>query len=134
MMATPIPESHKDLLEGPIYVELATHMKDGSIQVNPVWCNYDGEYILINSALGRVKDQNMRRNPKVTILASDPNNPYRWLEVRGEVVEITQDGADNHIDDLAELYLGQRPYPFRAEGEVRVIYKIEPQRVQPFTM
>ena len=131
-MKTAIPPSHRDLLDGPIYVQLATHMKDGSIQVNPVWCSYDGEHILINSALGRVKDRNMRRNPKVTVFAGDPSNPYRWLEVRGEVVDITQEGADAHIDDLAELYLGQRPYPFRVEGEVRVIYKIAAQRVLPF--
>ncbi|MCB1661376.1 MAG: PPOX class F420-dependent oxidoreductase [Pseudomonadales bacterium] len=133
-MSIPIPKSHLDLLEGPIYVQLATHMKDGSIQVNPVWCSYDGEHILINSALGRIKDKNMQANPKVTVFAGDPSNPYRWLEVRGVVVEITQDGADAHIDDLAELYLGQRPYPFREDGEVRMIYKIQPQRVQPFAM
>jgi PPOX class probable F420-dependent enzyme len=107
-------------------------MKDGSIQVNPVWCSYDGTHILINSAIGRVKDKNLRANPAITILAMDPANAYRWLEVRGIVDEITEEGADEHIDDLGELYLNQRPYPFREEGEVRVIYKIKPLKVQAF--
>jgi PPOX class probable F420-dependent enzyme len=131
-MSVSIPDTHKDLLDGSIYVQMATYMKDGSIQVNPVWCSYDGEHILINSALGRVKDKNLRENPTITILAMDPENPYRWLEVRGTVAEITEEGADEHIDELAELYLNQRPYPFRQEGEVRVIYKIKALKVQAF--
>jgi PPOX class probable F420-dependent enzyme len=132
-MSTAIPDSFRDLLDGPIYVQLATMMKDRSIQVNPVWCSYDGDHVLINSARGRVKDKNMRRDPNVTVLAMDPENPYRWLEVRGTVDKITEDGADAHIDDLAELYLNQRPYPFREDGEIRVIYKIKPVRVQAFS-
>lgn len=131
-MTASIPDSHRDLLDGPVYVQMATYMKDGSIQVNPVWCSFDDEHILINSALGRVKDKNLRANPTVTILAMDPENSYRWLEVRGTVVEISENGADQHIDDLAELYLNQRPYPFRQEGEVRIIYKIKPLKVQAF--
>lgn len=131
-MPATIPESHKDLLDGPIYVQMATYMNDGSIQVNPVWCSFDGSHILINSALGRVKDKNLRANPTITILAMDPENPYRWLEVRGTVDEFVEKGADEHIDDLGELYLNQRPYPFRQEGEVRVIYKIRPLKVQAF--
>ena len=131
-MSTEIPESHRDLLDGPVYVQLASHMSDGSIQVNPVWCSFDGSHVLVNSAVGRVKDKNLRRNPQVTVLAMDPANTYRWLEVRGEVEEFIEEGADEHIDDLAELYLNQRPYPFRQEGEVRVIYRIKPARVQAF--
>jgi PPOX class probable F420-dependent enzyme len=131
-MTASIPESHRDLLDGPVYVQMATYMKDGSIQVNPVWCSFDDEHILINTALGRVKDKNLRANPTVTILAMDPENSYRWLEVRGTVDEITEDGADEHIDDLGELYLNQRPYPFRQKGEVRIIYKIKPLKVQAF--
>ena len=131
-MTATIPESHRDLLDAPVYVQMATYMKDGSIQVNPVWCSYDGSRILINSALGRVKDINIRANPTITIVAMDPANPYRWLEVRGTVDEITEEGADAHIDDLAELYLNKRPYPFRRQGEVRVIYKIKPLKVQAF--
>jgi PPOX class probable F420-dependent enzyme len=131
-MSAIIPESHRDLLDGPVYVQIATYMKDGSIQVNPVWCSFDGSHILINSAQGRVKDKNMRANPTITVFAGDPANPYRWLEVRGTVDEISEEGADEHIDDLAELYLNQRPYPFRQEGEIRVIYKIKPLKVQAF--
>ncbi len=131
-MTAVIPDSHRYLLDGPVYVQLASYMKDGSIQLNPVWCSYDGTHILINSAVGRVKDRNLRANPTVTVLAMDPGNPYRWLEVRGTVDEITEVGADEHIDDLAELYLKQRPYPFRQADEVRVIYKIKPLKVQAF--
>ena len=131
-MSDQIPASHRDLLDTAVYVQMATHMQDGSIQVNPVWCNYDGRHILVNSAVGRVKDRNLRRNPRLTLLAVDPHNPYRWLEVRGVVEEFTEQGADAHIDDLAELYLGKRPYPFRQEGEVRVIYRIKALKVQAF--
>jgi PPOX class probable F420-dependent enzyme len=127
-----VPASHFDLLNDAVYVQLATYMKSGAIQVNPVWCSFDGTHVLVNSAKGRVKDKNMRANPNVTVFAMDPKNPYRWLEVRGLVDDISEEGADDHIDDLAELYVNQRPYPFRQEGEVRVIYKILPQRVQAF--
>ena len=132
-MSEKVPESHQDLLTSNVYVQLATHMNNDVIQVNPVWCSFDGEKVWVNSALGRVKDKNMRANPNVTVIAMDPQNPYRWLEVRGLVDEITQNGADEHIDDMAEVYLNQRPYPFRQEGEVRVIYKITPQRVIAFS-
>ena len=132
-MNSEIPETHKDLLTGPIYVQLASHMSNESIQVHPVWCGYDGIHVLINSAKGRVKDKNMRANPNVTVFAGDPENPFRWLEIRGTVVDITEDGADEHIDNLSELYLQKRPYPFREDGEVRVIYRIKPERVIAFS-
>ena len=132
-MTTEIPESHEDLLTGPVYVQLATHMNNGSIQVHPVWCGYDGNHVLVNSAQGRVKDRNMRANPNVTVLAIDPENPFRWLEVRGKVVDISEQGADEHIDQLSELYIQQSPYPWRAAGEVRVLYRIEPERVIAFS-
>lgn len=131
-MSETVPDSHVDLLNRPVYVQLATYLQSGAIQVNPVWCSYDGTRVWVNSAKGRVKDLNMRANPNVTVFAMDPENPYRWLEIRGLVNEITEEGADDHIDDLAELYVNQRPYPFRQEGEVRVIYKISPERIQAF--
>ena len=133
-MSETIPDSHLDLLQGPVYVQLASYMKSGAIQVNPVWCSYDGTHVCVNSAKGRTKDRNMRANPNVTVFAMDPDNPYRWLEVRGLVDEITEEGADEHIDDLSELYMNKRPYAFRQEGEVRVTYKIMPQRVQAVKM
>jgi len=127
-MATTIPEPFKDLFTKRAFAHLATLMPDGTPQVTPVWCDVDGPYIRINSAKGRVKDKNMRRSKKVALSIQDPDNPYRYLEVRGEVVEITEAGADAHIDALAKKYLDKDKYPFRQPGEVRVIYKIRPEK------
>ena len=121
-----IPEKYLDLFHKKVFAQVATLMPDGSPQVSPVWVDYDGEHILINSAKGRVKDKNMRRDPRVGLDLMDPENPYRHLSVRGRVVEITEKGADAHIDKLAKKYLGQDKYPYRSQGEIRVIYKIEP--------
>jgi len=128
-MAATISEEFKDLFTKKAFAHLATLMPDGSPQVTPVWCDYDGTYILVNSAKGRVKDKNMRRNRKVGITIVDPENPYRHLAMRGEVAEITEQGADSHIDKLAKKYMGKDKYPLRQPGEVRVIYKIRPDRV-----
>ncbi|MCB9727108.1 MAG: PPOX class F420-dependent oxidoreductase [Deltaproteobacteria bacterium] len=128
-MSATIPVELLDLLTGPLVVSLATLMPDGQPQVNPVWCSVDGGDILVNSAKGRQKDLNMRERPRVTVLAIDTQSPFRWLEVRGDVVSIDEEGADAHIDDLAEVYLGKRPYPFRKDGEVRLIYRIRPRHV-----
>ena len=124
-----IPDQYRDLLDGPIVISLATLMRDGSPQVQPVWCNYDGTHILVNTAKGRQKYFNMLQRPAVTVLAIDPKDVMRWIEVRGKVVESTEQGADAHIDELARLYLGVDTYPFRRPGEVRVIFRIAPQRV-----
>jgi PPOX class probable F420-dependent enzyme len=102
-------------------------MRDGRPQVSPVWCDFDGTCVRINSAKGRVKDRNMRRDPRVTLAIQDPDNPYRYLEVRGRVVNITEEGADAHIDSLAKKYLGVDKYPNRQPGEIRVIYTIQPE-------
>ena len=128
-MSNAIPDKFRDLFEKKAFGQLATIMQDGTPQVTPVWCDFDGKYVRVNSALGRVKDRNVRRNPNVAITLQDPDNPYRYVAVRGKVEEITQDGADAHIDSLAKKYLGQDKYPFRQAGEVRVIYKIRPDRV-----
>jgi PPOX class probable F420-dependent enzyme len=128
-MSDLIPDKYRDLFEKKAFGQLATLMKDGTPQVTPVWVDFDGKHVRVNSALGRVKDQNVRRNPNVAISLQDPENPYRYVTVRGTVEEITQDGADAHIDSLAKKYLGQDKYPFRRPGEVRVIYKIRPERV-----
>jgi PPOX class probable F420-dependent enzyme len=105
---------------------LTTLMPDGSPQVTPVWVDYDGEYLIFNSARGRQKDRNVRRDPRVAIAILDPDNPYRYVEVRGHVVDITQEGADQSVDRLAKKYLGLDKYPYAQPGEVRVIYKIRP--------
>jgi PPOX class probable F420-dependent enzyme len=127
-MAT-IPDQYKDLLEKKAFAHLGTLMKDGSPQVTPIWFGYDGTYILINSAKGRWKDKNMRNRPQVALSILDPDNAYRYLQIRGKVVEVTENGADAHIDSLAKKYLDQDKYPFRQPGEVRVIYKVSVERV-----
>jgi PPOX class probable F420-dependent enzyme len=104
-------------------------MPDGSPQVTPVWFDFDGSHVRINSAKGRVKDKNMRRNGQVALAIQDPDNPYRYLAVRGRVEEITEAGADAHIDSLTKKYLGQDRYPNRRPGEIRVIYRIRAERV-----
>ena len=128
-MADKIPEAFKDLFAKVAYANLATVMPDGSPQVTPVWFDYDGECLRINSAKGRIKDKNMRRNKRVAVSIQDPDNAYRYLAVRGNVEEITEEGADAHIDSLAKKYLDKEKYPFRGPGEVRVIYKIRPEKI-----
>ena len=122
-----IPENYLDLTKKKAFAQLATLMPDGSPHVAPVWFEYDGEYILINSARGRVKDRNIRRDPRVGIDVIDPDNPYRHLSIRGRVVNITEEGADAQIDKLTKKYMGQDKYPYRGPGEVRVLYRIEPE-------
>jgi PPOX class probable F420-dependent enzyme len=133
MASVTIPDSHKPLFEKPIVGNLATLMPGGLIQVNPVWVDYDGTYVRFNSAEGRQKDKNVKKNGVATMLLVDPENAYYWVEVRGRVVEITPEGGDVHIDSLARKYLGADKYPFRREGEVRLTYKILPERVNAFS-
>lgn len=122
-----IPESHADLLQKKAYAHVATVDADGTPQVTPVWVEYDGENLLINSVRGRKKDRNMRARPQVALSIQDPDNPYRYLGVQGEVAEITEEGAADHIHKLSRKY-GGRDYPL-SPGEIRVIYKIRPKRV-----
>ncbi len=128
-MAEKIPQSVKELCAQPVFVHLATIDKDGGPQVTPVWIDCDDSLIWINTAKDRVKDRNMRRDKRVAISILDPANAYRHVAIRGEVVEITENGADAHIDRLAKKYLGKDRYPFRSAGEVRVIFKIKPVKV-----
>jgi PPOX class probable F420-dependent enzyme len=128
VMAAQVPDKYKDLFKKKAFANLSTLNADGSPQVTPVWVDFDGKYVRINSARGRVKDKNIRRDPRVALSIQDPDNPYRYLEVRGKVSEITEKGADEHIDSLANKYLGVAKYPHRSPGEVRVLYKIEPQK------
>jgi PPOX class probable F420-dependent enzyme len=121
-----IPEKYLDLFDKKAFASLATLMPDGTPQVTPVWCDFDGRQVLINSAKGRRKDINMHERPQVALSILDPDNPYRYLEIRGVVTEITEEGADKHIDKMAKKYLGLDKYPYAKPGEVRVIYKIEP--------
>ena len=125
-MAAQIPDKFRDLFTKQAFAHLGTIMPDGSPQVTPVWVDLDAGFIRVNTAKGRVKDKNMRRNKNVALEISDPQNPYRHIAVQGQVVDITEQGADAHIDSLAKKYLGKDKYPGRAPGEVRVIYKITP--------
>jgi PPOX class probable F420-dependent enzyme len=125
IMAARIPDQYKDLLtEKVAFANLATVMPDGSPQVTPVWFEFKDGMIRINTAKGRRKASNLDTNPKLAMAILDPTNPYRYLQIRGHVIRSTQDGADTHIDALAKRYLNQDKYPFRAPGEVRVIYEI----------
>jgi PPOX class probable F420-dependent enzyme len=127
-MAT-IPASHADILSKKAFANLATLNADGSPQVTPVWVDFDGTHVVINTARGRVKTRNLEREPRVALSIADPENPYRYLGIQGRVVEMTENGGDPHIDKMAKKYLGKDTYPFRAPGEKRVIVKIAPEKV-----
>jgi len=128
-----VPDSHQDLLKDDTraFVYLATTMPDGSPQVTPVWFNVDGEHILLNSARGRVKDKNMRARAAVALCIADPRNAYRYLQIRGKVVQITEEGAEDHIDSLNFKYHGKPKYAFHNSDHARVIYRIVPQKIDP---
>jgi PPOX class probable F420-dependent enzyme len=127
----PIRQEFLDLFEKKAYAHLATLLPDGRPHVTPVYADYDGQHVLINSARGRQKDLNMEQRRMVALEITDPENPLRYLGIQGEVVEITEEGADEHLDRLAKRYHGRDRYPpaWRFPGEVRRIYKIEPRRV-----
>ena len=126
-----IPDTHLDLFadETRAFAFLATTMSDGSPQVTPVWFNTDGDDILINSAQGRVKDHNMRERPQVALAIVDPRSPYRYVSLRGRVVEINTEGGWAHIDALAKKYTGNEHFTPNSADEVRVIYRIRLERV-----
>jgi len=130
-MLSNIPEEYQDLLrdETRALVFLGTTMPDGSPQVTPVWFNTDGDFILINSAAGRVKDRNMRVRPQVALAIGDPNNAYRYIQIRGRVVEVTTTNARQHINQLAQKYTGKDFYTSPNPDEQRVIYKIKPEKL-----
>ena len=122
-----IPEAFHDLLDKKItFAHLATVQPDGTPQVTPVWFDFTDGKIRVNSARGRVKVRNMGKNKNVALSIIDPENPYRYLQIRGRIIEETEQGGDAHIDSLAKKYLGADSYPFRKAGEVRITYVIEP--------
>lgn len=127
-MAT-IPDQYRDLLDRPVVVSLATVLEDGQPQVHPVWADFDGTYVRLNTGTGRAKYRNMEERPQVTVLAVDPENPFRWIEVRGKVAKTSKAGADAHIDKLAKDYLGVDEYPGHTPDEERIIAYVEPTRV-----
>jgi PPOX class probable F420-dependent enzyme len=121
---------YRDILDKKAFAALATVGREGTPQVTPVWVDFDGTHVRFNTARGRVKERNLQRNPKVAMAIQDPDNPYRYVQLRGRVVEMTEQGAEAHIDTLAKKYIGQDRYPWRRPGEVRIMVKILPERVQ----
>ena len=126
---TQIPEQYRDLLVEPVTASLATVLPNGQPQVTPVWCDLEDGLIRVNTAEGRQKHKDMVERPQVTVMAIDPQNPYRYLEVRGRVARMEQEGADAHIDLLAKQYMGVDRYPYHDPAQTRVIAYIEPIKV-----
>jgi PPOX class probable F420-dependent enzyme len=125
-----IPDSYLDLVQQKkAFASLATVMADGSPQVTPVWFDYTDGKIRVNTAKGRVKSRTLRTGAPVALAIMDPDNAYRYVQIRGRVARAVEQGADAHIDSLAKKYLGKDTYPFRQPGEVRVMYEIEPVSV-----
>ena len=124
-----IPEDYQDLLadETKAYVYLATVMADGTPQVTPVWFSADEDYILINTAAGRVKDRNMQARPHVALVFQDPANPFRYMQIRGKIAERTTEGAVEHIHALSQKYMG-KDWNIPA-GEERVIFRISADKI-----
>ena len=127
-MAEKIPDDATHLLEGQHFAHVATLMEDGSPQVTPVWIGREGDIVTFNTAKGRLKEKNLKRDPRVAISIVDAENPYIPLVIQGKVVEMTEEGADDDIDALAKRYLDEDSYPFRQPGEERIIVKIEPDK------
>ena len=126
-----IPDQFLDLLrKKTAFAHLATVMPDGSPQVTPVWFDYEGGLVRVNSAKGRVKSRNMAAGAAVALSILDPENPYRYIQIRGRVARVVEEGAAAHIDSLAKKYLGKDRYPFARPGEVRVMFEIEPTSTQ----
>jgi len=126
-----VPAPFLDLLQDKkAFANLATVMPDGTPQVTPVWFDYEGGMLRVNSAKGRVKSRNMTEGAPVALSILDPDNPYRYIQIRGRVTRVTEQGADGHIDRLAKKYLDKDKYPFAQPGEVRVMFEIEPKSAQ----
>jgi len=128
-MSASIPEDFLDLFKKKAFGSYTTLLPDGSPQTTPVWVDYQNGEIWVNSAVGRRKDRDVRRDPRVAMAIIDPDNPYRYLGFRGRVREITEQGASQHIDKMAKKYLGKDKYPYAQPGEKRVLYKITPEHV-----
>ena len=123
-------ETWRDLLESKkTFAHIATLMPDGTPQVTPVWVDYRNGKVLVNSAKGRVKVRNLKAGSPVALSITDPDNPYRYVQIRGRVSRVTEEGASEHIDKMAKKYLGKDKYPFAQPGEVRVLFEIEPTKV-----
>ena len=128
-LAVQIDGRAKELIEAPNFVTLATERGDGSTHLTVIWGDLEDGRVAVNSAEGRTWPENLRRDPEVSLVVVNGENPYEYVSVRGRVVEDTHEGADEHINRLAKKYLGKDEYPFRQRGEQRVKFLIEPERV-----
>lgn len=136
-MTARIPNSHMDLLVEPVHGVLTTLMPDGQPQMSVVWIDFDGKHVLLNTTLERQKGKNIQQNPKVNVLIIDPSNVTRFIEVRGDVLEITQEGAINHANKQTRAYSGGKKQRFYGDiypvdtrdKETRVVVKIQPTKV-----
>ena len=128
-MTAPLTDAQKAVIDGKNFAHVATHFPNGSVQVNPVWIDRDGDTVRINSAEGPAKVKNLRSDPRITIEVNEHENPYNYVEIRGRAVSFDTEGADAHIDALANKYMGVETYPMRQEGEVRVLITIEADKV-----
>jgi PPOX class probable F420-dependent enzyme len=119
----------RELIARPVLASLATLNPDGSPQITPLWIDRDGDYVVFNTARGRVKARNLEQDARVAVSVVDPDDPYNVVALRGTVIDITTDGADAHIDSLAQKYMGVDTYPMRQEGEVRIRVTVRPDRI-----
>jgi len=126
--ATITPEIAK-LFQGKNFASFATLMNDGSPHVAPMWVDLDGDIILINTAVGRVKEKNIRRDNRIALSIYDQENPYNMVSIRGKVIDLITEGADEHLDKLAKKYFGVEKYPFHTPDEQRIILKIQPEKL-----
>ena len=131
-MGQPIEGRSRELLEAPNFCNVATLRKDGTPHLVPTWVDVEDNLVLLNSSEGRLWPSNLRRDPRVTLMVFNQENPYEFVSIRGRLSEDTHEGAFEHIDKLAMKYLGQEKYPFLQEGEQRIIFKIEPQSVHHY--
>jgi PPOX class probable F420-dependent enzyme len=133
-MNNPIPEDHMDLLIRPVHGVLTTMMADGQPQSSLVWCDFDGEYVCVNTSRERQKGRNMMANPKVSLLIVDPENTGRFMQIRGEV-ELIEEGALEHLDAITRKYTSHPQYygyvfPLeKQEHETRVICRIHAKKI-----
>lgn len=123
-----IPADYRDLFTKRSFAFVATLLPDGTPHVTPTWVDFDGEHVLVNTVRDNRKDKNIRNDPRITLAIADPENPYRYLSIRGEVIERREEGAREHLDQLAERYTGQATYP-GPSGQQRVVLVIRPDEV-----
>jgi PPOX class probable F420-dependent enzyme len=128
-MAVKLSDAQRALFDAKNFASVATLNKDGSPQVTPVWVGYDGQHVIFNTEIKRLKTKNMRRDARVSVSVQNLENPYVYIEVRGKVVEITEEDGDAGIDAMAKKYLGMDKYPGNQPGDVRVNVKVEIERV-----